>query len=163
MNYDEIADKIADVLGSVSGFGGTIYSYIPVAHTETEIAERFVNSQGQIDAWFISRVAVSSLRPGAMGQVPFTYRGRLHTFRISGFKGVVEDNSGTPSEVAFQMLCDDIEAALAPTLCLGVTDQSLVVTDINEAIGYEMWMNTLCHRVTIDLTVREVVQTTYVV
>ena len=161
MDYGTVATLIEFGLGSVSGFSGKTFKYIPNIKTEQEVLDN-LTVDGRINAWFINRIGVSAQKYGeAARRIPSRYRGKDHLFQIRGFVSLYEDQSGTPSEIQFQNLCDNIEEWFSTHASLGIADHTVFVQAVRVDVGYEMFAGALCHSATVYLQVSETLATNY--
>jgi len=160
-DYSTLASAISTKLRSVSGFSGQVFAYIPNVSRLDEIISELTTSSNRLDAWFISRTGMVTLRYGETGaRITTQHRVKRHLFTIRGYVSVAESESETSSEVDFQSLCDEIEGTFAPSMSLGQAD-NVFVSGVRMTIGYEMLGGILCHRCLIELQIDERLATSY--
>jgi len=156
-----LADEIENVLENISGWDGVIYKYIPNISKLSDIKDLLTDTDGRINAWFIERTNIQTVRRGESANVATGYRIKRHTFIVRGFKSLY-DSSGNTSETDFQTLCDSIEEAFASYMSMGISSTTVIVSDMRIDIAYEMLVNSiLCHSVTLHLTIDEYLPTGY--
>lgn len=165
MDGIEVANKIKDILEGVDGWTGKVYVYIPNVKSDEEYLNALVDDDSRrVDVWFIRRSNIRSRKYGeATRSTPLGYRVKYHVFMVRGFQSVYDAGEITDatSETSFQERCDDIEADLAKSVSLGVTDHDLVLTGVDISIDYDSLGKALCHTATISLTVEERLRTYY--
>lgn len=157
----ELATKIETILSGIDGWDGVIFKYIPNIARLSDLKDLLTDDDGRINAWFIERTEVRTLKRGEAPNIATGYRAKRHSFVIRGFKSLY-DETGNSSETDFQNLCDQIEETFAPYTSLGVLSPTLIVSDMRMRISYEMLVNSiLCHSVSINLTIDEYIPTSY--
>jgi hypothetical protein len=165
MDSKAINTKIKELLEAIPNWTGKIHLYIPPLSNEIDVANALMESLGdKIDVWFINRVRVKTLKYGEAprGSIPTSFRQRLHLVQVRGFQSTrTTTESGDPSEVEFQALCDTIEEALTKNTSLGQTAPVVYFGGFEMDIGFDQIGKVLCHVMTARATVIEYIPTAY--
>lgn len=149
--YLEIRDDIKTILAEVEGIG-SVHGYARFAKESARYLELFKHTDGKINAWEITRRAVSEHKRGAFF--------RHHQIVLHGYMGLQDE---VASEEAFQELADAVCAAFR--VADPVTDPASwdyrngddpeASCAQVEVIDVRMFGNVLCHHAQILISVTE--------
>lgn len=150
-------------LDAISDWQGVTYIRVPYVREARDVNSVLLDVDKRLNAWFISRTGVRSIKRGEHRKVATNKRIKEHSIQIRGFWSVSDDSHpATSSEEAWQELCDTIEEAFSTTISMGVTNPPTIINRFDMRIAYEFMASILCHTVTITLSYQEWLTTTYV-
>ena len=162
------ATTIKDTLEAISGWTGRVYIYTPPIKSETDVADyltRSTEGDDTLDAWFVNRTGLATQKYGEARRAVHT-RERVvtHEYRIRGFQSQRSkdaDGNSITSELLFQDLCDQIEAAISIKSTMGVTSRTVYGGGFQADIIYQTFGSILCHSLDARFIVHEHKATSY--
>lgn len=164
----DYADIIKNTLEAISNWTGRVYTYTPPIKSETDLASYVTRADiddKTVDAWFINRTGLSHRKYGeATRKIHTRERQVIHEYRIRGFvsqRTKDKDDNAINSELLFQDLCDQIEAAFAIKSTLGITTHTVYAEGFTMDIVYQSFGSVLCHSMDARLIITEHRATSY--
>jgi hypothetical protein len=156
MSLDTIKAAVRTIIGSVSNINvNNVYTYKPNTYKSKKFKDLFINTQNQLNTWYITRYSTQDEVNVLMGTS--NQSSVWHTLLIVGMYAI---NESETSENTFQDLIESVRTALRVKFTLNgnVTEskppQVKEVTD--EAFG-----GIIVHRCVIELNVRVFESYTY--